>query len=116
MLIPETYRRIEKEKGRALNEIGNVAGVAFTRQALLEALASLRGSQIAVLGGDVLEITDGKLRYNYDSWHANRASGEDLEDYLQRSLSEAEMYVQRYPDPEDETILYSPVISELGLH
>jgi hypothetical protein len=67
MLVPESYRNLEKEKGRPLTEIG-VAGVASTRRDLLTALACLKGSQVGVLGGDVLEIVGGKLRYTHDSW------------------------------------------------
>ncbi len=98
MLIPEPYRRLEKEKGCALTEIG-VAGVAFTREDILEALACLKGSQVAVLGGDVLKIGNGNLRYTYDSWYANRGSEEDLTSYFERTIAEAERYIQRYPDP-----------------
>lgn len=58
MLIPDAYRRREKEKGRALREIG-WAGIAFTRKDILDALESLRGGQVAVLGGDVLKIASG---------------------------------------------------------
>jgi hypothetical protein len=114
MLIPEPYRRLEKEKGRALPEIG-VAGVAFTREDILEALACLKGTQVAVLGGEVLEIVNGRLRYTGDSWYANRGPEEDLLYYLERSIAETEQYIRRFPDPADGTILYSPVISELGL-
>jgi hypothetical protein len=114
MLIPEPYRRLEKEKGRALTEIG-IAGVAFTREGILEALGCLKGSQVAVLGGDVLEVVNGKPKYTSDSWYANREPEEDLRAYLERSIAEAEQYVQRFPDPEDGTILYSLTVSKLGL-
>jgi hypothetical protein len=114
MLIPEPYRRLEKEKGRALTEIG-VAGVAFTREGILEALGCLKGSQVAVLGGDVLEVVNGKPQYTTDSWYANREPEEDLKAYLERTIAEAEQYVRRFPDPDDGTILYSPTVSELGL-
>jgi hypothetical protein len=45
MLIPDAYRRLEKEKGRSLREIG-CAGIAFTRKDILDALESLRGGQL----------------------------------------------------------------------
>jgi hypothetical protein len=57
----------------------------------------------------------GKPEPTYDNWYADRRPGEDLMDYLERSIAEAERYIRGYPDPEDGTILYSPVISELGL-
>lgn len=123
MLIPDAYRRIEKEKGRSLRDIG-CAGFAFTRKDILDALESLKGSHVAVLGGDVLEIASGakpdsfwygKPEPRHDNWHTDRGPGEDLMDYAERSIAEAERYVRSYPDPEDGTILYSPVISELGV-
>ena len=123
MLIPGAYHRLEKEKWRTLRDIG-VAGVAFTRKDLLEALECLKGSKVAVLGGDVLAINSGaqpdsfrhgKPKPTYDSWHADRRPGEDLMDYIERSIAEAEGYIRSYPDPEDGTLLYSPVISELGV-
>ena len=123
MLIPDAYRRLEREKGRSLSDTG-VAGIAFTRKDLLDGLEYLKGSQVVVSGGDVLKISDGaqpnsfyygKPKPTYDSWHADRRPGEDLVDYIERSIAEAERYVRSYPDPEDGTILYCPVISELGV-
>jgi hypothetical protein len=114
VLIPEPYREIEKTKGRSLQEIHS-GGVAFTRHDILEALGCLKGTHAGVFGGDVLRVVDGQLRYTYDSWHADKRPGEDIWKYLARSIAEAETYIQKYPDPEDGTILYSPVISELGI-
>jgi len=123
MLIPDAYRRLEKEKGRSLRDI-YCAGVAFARKDILEALECLKGSQVVVLGGDVLKIASRtqpdsfwyrKPEPTHDSWYVNRRPGEDLKDYIERGIAEAERYIRSYPDPEDGTILYSPVISELGV-
>jgi hypothetical protein len=114
VLIPEAYREIEKTRGRSLQEIHS-NGAAFTRVDVLEALESLKGTHAGVVGGDVLRIVDGKLCCTYDSWHTDKRSGEDIGEYLARSIARAETYIRNYSDPEDGTILYSPVISELGL-
>jgi hypothetical protein len=123
LLIPDAYRRLEKQKGRSLRDTG-VAGFAFTRSDILEALEYLKGSQVAVLGGDVLEVKTGlqpdsfwygKPKPTLSSWYTNRKPGEDLIGYIERSIAEAERYIRSYPDPEDGTILYSPVFSELGV-
>lgn len=114
MLIPEMYREIEKTRGRSLEEIHS-NGVAFARVDILEALTFLKETHAGVLGGDVLRIVDGKLRYTYDSCHIVKRPGEDIWKYLARSIAETEVYIQNYPDPEDGTILYSPGISELGI-
>jgi hypothetical protein len=96
----------------------------FALTLTLEALEYLKGSQVVVLGGDVLQINSGaqpnsfysgKPKPTYYSWHADRRPGEDLMDYIERSIAEAERYIRSYPDPEDGTILYCPVISELGV-
>jgi hypothetical protein len=113
VLIPDSYRAIEKARGRSLQEIHS-SGVAFTRADMLEALTLLKGSHACVLGIDVLKITEGRLRYAYASYNLVKRPGEDVWKYLARSIAEAEAYVRKYPEPEDGTILYSPVISELG--
>ena len=59
MLIPDACPRLEKEKGGSLSDIG-FTDVAFTRKAILGALESLKGSQVAVLAGEVMEIVNGK--------------------------------------------------------
>jgi hypothetical protein len=61
----------------------------------------------------MLRIAGGKIRYTHDSCYVVKKSGEDIWKYLARSIAEAEVYIQNYPDPEDGTILYSPEISEL---
>jgi len=114
VLIPESYREIEKTRARSLTEIHS-NGVAFNRHDILEALGCLKGTHIGVFGGDVLRVVDGKLRYTYESWHTDKSPGEDVWKYLARSIAEAEIYIRNYPDPEDGTILYSPEISELGI-
>ena len=113
MLVPESYREIEKAKGRSLREIGS-AGVAFTRADILEVFKSLKGTQVGVLGGDVLRIVGQKLRYTNDNWHVKKKPGENIADYLARSVAESERYVLGYRET-DATILYAPVISELGI-
>jgi hypothetical protein len=114
MLIPELYRNFEKTRGRPLMEIGD-AGIGFARADALEALGFLKGSQAGVSGGDVLKIVKEKPKYTYDSWHVDERAGESFAAYLERSIIETEKYIRNYPDPEDGTILYSMVVSELGL-
>jgi hypothetical protein len=116
MLIPDAYLRLEKKKGCSLSDIG-FTDVAFMRKDILEALESLKGSQVAVLGGEAMEIVNGKIQHQhtYDNWSANKRPEEDIMDYIERSMAEAERYIRSYTDPEDGTILYSPTISELGV-
>lgn len=114
MLIPNRYSEILSKSGRSLQEIG-AAGVALTRQYALDAVASLKGSQVAILGGDVLRVVDGKLRYTRDNWYIQRLSGEDIWAYISRSHEKAEAYIRSYQDTEDGSVFYELVISELGV-
>jgi len=97
-----------------LQEIG-VAGAALTRQYALDAVGSLKRTQVAISGGDVLRVVDGKLRYTKDNWYIQRLSGEDIGAYISRSHEKAEAYIQGYQDPEDGSVFYALVISELGI-
>jgi hypothetical protein len=81
----------------------------------LEAVSALIGSEIAILGGDVLKIEHGRPRYTYDNWYVNQWEGEPFPDYLRRSWGTAERYIRDYPDPQNGTILYALVIAELGI-
>jgi hypothetical protein len=63
----------------------------------------------------VLKISAGKPHFTYDSWRVDKRVGENLGAYLAGSLAESEKYILGYPDPEDGTIIYGFVVSELGL-
>lgn len=113
MLIPDRYREILELRGFSLQEIGS-AGSALAKSDALEAVDALKESQVAILGGDVVISTNGKLRYAKENWYIKKGSNEDLRDYLARSRQKAEDYIQTYPDPGNGTILYALIVSELG--
>jgi len=114
MLIPERYSEILRSAGRSLQDIG-VAGVGLSRQHALDAVASLKGTQVAISGGDVLRLRDGRPRYSGDNWYVQRLAGEDLAAYVSRTHEKADTYIRNYQDAEDGSVLYVIVISELGL-
>jgi hypothetical protein len=114
MLIPESYIEVLNTKGRSLQDIG-VNEVALQRPAALEAVRALEGSQVAILGGDVLRVFNNRPEYTGDNWYSEQQDPESLADFLKRSRDTAEQYIRAYPDPEDGTTLYTLVVSELGL-
>lgn len=114
MLTPQRYIEILRSKGRPLQDVG-VGGFALAMEDALDAVRSLVGSRVAIAGGDVLRIENGRPRYTYDNWYVNRQGDESLEEYLTRSWNTAERYIREYPDPRDGTILYALVIAELGV-
>lgn len=92
------YLNFIREKGRLLSEINPGSDeIALTVPDALHALDLLNGSQIAVLGGDILsEKENGKLIYAYQfwgdgqeyhclNWYCSRIDNESQEDYVRRS-------------------------------
>jgi len=114
MLTPQRYIEILSSKGRLLQGMG-IGGFALAKEDALEAVRSLVGSQVAIAGGDVLCVENGRPKYTYDNWYVNRREEESLKDYLARSWDTAERFIREYPDPRDGTILYTLVTAELGV-
>ena len=79
-----------------LDELG-VEELAWPRLSALEVVARLRGSGIAVLGGDVLEKGPDGLHYTYSNWHLEPRSDESFEVFAERSHESARAYIQKHP-------------------
>lgn len=90
------YLDFIRKKGRPLSEINPGSDeIALTVNDAICALDLLNGSQIAVLGGDILtENINGKLtyvihswgyEYCYLNWSCNHMDKENLENYVSRS-------------------------------
>jgi hypothetical protein len=97
MTLPTRYLEIQKTSGVHLDQI-NVGSceVAFTRDVALEALQSLNDTPVAVLGGDVLRISSGKLEYVYANWYCNKVEYEGSLSYAERSRCKAMSYVKDF--------------------
>jgi hypothetical protein len=79
MLLPERFKEILSTKGRDLTEIG-LHDVALSKQDAIEAIRSLLGHEIAVLGGDFImskkaefdqDFTTGSVKSNPTSTRSN---------------------------------------------
>lgn len=114
MLIPEKFFEVLNAKGRPLQEIG-VNEIALQRPDALKAIEALQDTQVAILGGDVLRVLNGRPAYTGDNWYSEQGGNESLTGFLKRSWEIAEQYIRSYPDPEDGTVLYTLVVSEMGL-
>ena len=92
------YLNFIREKGRLLSEINPGSDeIALTVNDALHALDLLNGSQIAVLGGDIIsEDENGELIYAYQfwgdgyeyhclNWYCEKTDDESQEDYVKRS-------------------------------
>jgi hypothetical protein len=112
MLLPSKYFEIVRREGHRLTEMDSNE-FAFPRAAALAAIDALKGSPVAILGGDALRISGGKALHTYDNWYCDRAPTEDPLHYVDRTHDEAKRYIEGYSESGD--ILYLLVLSELGV-
>jgi hypothetical protein len=87
-----------------------VGGFAWKREYILKFLQDPNTREFAVLGGDVLSYTNGKLAYTYDNWSApERPRTEPFESFCQRTRDEALKYIRNYPEVDD--VIFAPVVT-----
>lgn len=84
------------EVGVPLHRMG-INEFALSKVDALSVLDHLKGTNRAVLGGDVYTCRQDKLSMNYDSWYSEREPEESDKDYGARSIREAERYICEYP-------------------
>ena len=73
MTLPNEYVQILRDSGLSLDALNpGSQEIALDRDAALKALRSLSGSEIPVLGGDVLKKEGVTLQYAYANWHCSR--------------------------------------------
>ena len=79
-----------------LSEIG-CDELAWPRNEALEVAECLRSHDLAVLGGDVLEIKDGEPRHTYDNWYAReRPVDMGWDEFVQATYDRTVDYISRY--------------------
>ena len=95
MTDKKTYHEFIRSRGVSLAEHG-IEEYALPRRDALAAIDMAGVAGLPILGGDVVHLEHGRLRYPGDSWHCDRQAGEPYEDYVQRSLFESKAYVAAY--------------------
>src|SRR2546421_552561 len=116
MLIPKAFADFLRSEGRPLSEINPGSRETGLRpESALRAIELLSGSQVAVLGGDVLKDESGKLSYTYANWYCERRPNEDPLGFSDRSRSTAREYISRLLRRSDENLYVVLVVSELGM-
>jgi len=81
--------------GRSLEHIG-VRNWALELDPALTALDQLSAIGVAVLGGDVYDVTEGSAEPSYDNWYCNREVGESQPEFVARSIAKAKSYINSY--------------------
>jgi hypothetical protein len=92
--------------GHSLNEIG-VNNWALNKNEALSALNKFAEIQVPILGGDVCELMDDIIQYNYDNWHCEQIQGEANPEYILRSIKEARRYIEAYNANDFDKIFFA---------
>lgn len=82
--------------GFSANHLG-IKNWVLDRENAARAITQLENLKIAVLGGDVFEIEDGKIYQTYDSWYCDQKDDENEQNFTKRSILEAKEYILNYP-------------------
>ena len=113
MHFPPGYSKILVEHGVPLIDAFGTEDVAFFRDDALVAASTLRGTGLAVLGGDVFYKTAQGFEIAYANWHCEPAAEEDADAFVDRSIQEACDYIAAYPSVPDKRPLFALVISQV---
>jgi hypothetical protein len=112
MLLPEKMKEILASKGRDLKAIG-LNEIALAKHDAIDAVRSLEGSQMAILGGDVYYEKGGRMLPAYDNWYCNPQSNENPLAFAKRSQTVALDFLENHRA--DGTTFYVLVLAELGV-
>lgn len=116
MPIPSIFTDHLLSKGRPLVEINQGSDeVALTPSNALEAIDLLAGSQVAILGGDVLSDASGKLSYTYENWYCEQSQGENLMAFVKRSHEVANEFIAKLIGRSYNNVYVVLVYSELSV-
>ena len=91
--------------GVSLESIG-IKNWAFSKEKALLALGHLANLEVPVLGGDVCELTNGTIQYNYDNWYCDRLPNESYIDFVNRSINKAIEYIEQYDSNDLDKIFF----------
>jgi len=89
--------------GRLLTDIG-VRNWVLSKPEALSALDELAAAEIGVLGGDVYEMLQDRMRPTRDNWYCNRQPGETNGAFVARSITQARDYIRRYSSERATTV------------
>lgn len=94
------------KNGHLLSGIG-VNNWALEKSEALNALDKFAELQVPVLGGDVCELIDGVIQYNYDNWYCEQMQGEPKTDFIIRSIGKAKEYIENYNGKDPDKIFFA---------
>lgn len=108
-LLQQSYLPNRLKDKYSLESIG-LDGFAYSKNEALRIAEEYYHSNMAILGGDVYKLENGKIKLTYDSWYCERNSAETISEYINRSYQIARDYISRYHS--NTNILFGFVIEE----
>ena len=96
MTVPDDFARFLQAEGKSVAEINPGSEERALRpEVALKAIALLAGTDVAILGGDVLSEVSGKLEYTHENWYREPLLGESAPAFVDRSRSVARHFIDR---------------------
>ncbi len=94
------------KNGHPLSGIG-VSNWALQRSEALKALTRFTELQVPILGGDVCELIDGIIQYNYDNWYCDQIQVESKPEFVLRSIAKAKQYIENYQGKDEDKLFFA---------
>lgn len=113
MSPPLCYSKLLSERGISMKDAFGTDDVALFTDDALAAAASLRGTGVAVLGGDVFYKTSQGFELAYANWHSEPKAGEDADAFVARSIQEASEYIRMYTAAPNKIPIFALVVSQV---
>lgn len=88
--------------GESLEMLG-VRNWALDQAGALDAVERLHSKGIAVAGGDVYRLENGRLEPTYDNWYCDKCDDEPIGEYIEHSVHIAMSYISEYPNSDGRT-------------
>lgn len=104
-----SYKKFLNTLGIPLYRIG-LSDKVLPRPDAIRALSLLKGEGAALLGGDVYFRSGGDIEFAHASWDCHQRLDEGDEDFLERSLREARVYIRAFPASSDREALFALVV------
>jgi hypothetical protein len=111
MRLPKTIPQAFLSRRRSLEALG-LGDPAWQINDAKDLMQALRGTTVAVLGGDIYHERQGILVSSYDNWYTERTPHESLERFALRSQSRALEYLERYQLSSDAETLVGLVMTD----
>ena len=94
--MPKEIQNFLTQKGIPLRSLG-LSDIALERHDALFAIQLLRKVSTPILGGDVYFKRESGIEIAYANWHSDPKTGENVDQFVERSCLETENYIKNFP-------------------